>query len=164
MTTSSAHAGSASALASLAASTLPLTVRWAHAVALESCLSELRDAPTHHRIHTSLALPCLFVLSHPHCLHFPPSLSTFVGNRLLLSLNRTQFAHRFPDPPEQFTWLPKPESLPEQTQDALPQRTLTHRPSLHNADHAQSRRHCCLCPQFTKPRHHSLQVAQVQFR
>ena len=34
-----------------------------------------------------------------------------------------QFARRFPDLPEQFTWLPKPKPLPDRTQDAPPQRT-----------------------------------------
>ena len=34
-----------------------------------------------------------------------------------------QFARRFPDLPEQFTWLPKPEPLPDRTQDTPLQRT-----------------------------------------
>jgi hypothetical protein len=52
-----------------------------------------------------------------------------------------QFAHCFPDLPEQFTWLPKPKPLPERMQDAPPQWTSHKRQVPYSTVFHRSQRH-----------------------
>jgi hypothetical protein len=52
-----------------------------------------------------------------------------------------QFARRFSDLPEQFTWLPKPKPLPEHTQDAPLQRTSHKRRAPCSTDICHPQRH-----------------------